>query len=154
MVELIAAGGMLLQAPGGSFEDAVGRLVDLLIANRQLNGGLREQAVGAICQREAVASTAVVEIGVAVPHARLAGVDGVAAALAASPTALYYAMAGVPISIMVVVLSAPERVDEHLHALAGVSLLLQSASVRGAVQRSADRAAALSILRGERGPGV
>jgi mannitol/fructose-specific phosphotransferase system IIA component (Ntr-type) len=154
VVELIATGGLLLQASSGSFEDAVSRLVDLLIANGQLDGGLRQGAVNAICQREATASTAVVEIGVAVPHARLAGVAGVVAALAASPTVLYDAMAGVPISIMVVVLSAPERVEEHLNALAGASLLLQSARVRSAVRHTADRATALRILSGEHGHGA
>jgi hypothetical protein len=45
--------------------------------------------VRAVCVREAVASTAIVEIGVSVPHARLAGVVGVIAGPAATPTALY-----------------------------------------------------------------
>lgn len=153
MVDLIAAGGMLLQAPCGSFEDAVRGLVATLIANRQLDGSTRDRVVRAVCQRETVASTAIVEIGVAVPHARVDGVNGVVAALAASPTAVYYAMAGVPISIVVLVLSVPQRVEEHLNTLAGVSLLLQSASVRGAVQGATDRTDVLRILRGENGRG-
>ena len=52
------------------------------------------------------------------------------AALAATPTALYYAMAGVPISIMVLVFSAPDLVGEHLNTLASISLLLQSPTLR------------------------
>lgn len=152
--DIIEAGGILLRPQTGSFEDAVRALVDMLIANRQLPAGVRERAVRAVCDREAVASTAIVEIGVAVPHARLEGVAGVVAALAASPTAVYYAMAGVPISIMVLVFSAPDLVGEHLNVLASVSLLLQSAAVRRALERAPDLAAAVNILRGENGQGA
>ena len=73
------------------------------------------------------------------------------AALAAAPSALYYAMAGVPISIMVLVFSAPELVGEHLDMLAGVSLLLQSATLRRGLEHALDAPAALRVLRGENG---
>jgi mannitol/fructose-specific phosphotransferase system IIA component (Ntr-type) len=151
-VEIIQQGGILLQPPCGTFEDAVGALVDTLIANRRVAASMRERAVRAVCEREAVASTAIVEIGVSVPHARLEGVDGVVAALAAAPTALYYAMAGVPISIMVLVLSAPDQIGEHLNVLASASMLLQSARVRRDLEHTADVGAALRILRGQNAP--
>jgi len=154
VVEIIEKGGILLRPPCGSFEDVVGALVDTLIASRSLDPTLRGAAVRAVCDREAVASTAIVEIGVSVPHARLAGVDGVIAALAATPTALYYAMAGVPISIMVLVFSAPQLVGEHLNTLASISLLLQSTTLRRALQQAPDVAAAMRILRGENGHGL
>lgn len=146
--DLIESGGIVLAPPCGSFEDGVRALVDALIANRRLPEDLREAAVRAVCDREAVASTAIVEIGVSVPHARLAGVRGVIAALATSPTALYYAMTGVPISIMVLVFSAPELAGEHLNVLASVSMLLQSDTVRRSLEQASDRATALRILRG------
>jgi mannitol/fructose-specific phosphotransferase system IIA component (Ntr-type) len=150
-VEIIERGGILLQRPCASFEDAVGSLVDLLIENGSVAPALRERAVRAVCDREEMASTAIVEIGVSVPHARVEGVAGVVAALAATPSALYYAMTGVPISIMVLVFSAPELVGEHLNTLASVSLLLQSAAVRRALQRADDSAVAVRILRGGNG---
>jgi mannitol/fructose-specific phosphotransferase system IIA component (Ntr-type) len=149
--DLIAAGGVLLRPPCGSFEDAVTGLVDTLIANSRLSSAVRERAVHAVVGREALASTAIVEIGVAVPHARVEGVDGVVAALAASPGGLYYAMANVPISVMVIVLSAPELIGEHLNTLAGVSLLLQSAAVRRGLEHAADSETALRLLRGGNG---
>ena len=148
---LIAAGGVLLRPPCGSFEDAVGGLVDTLISNARLAAAVRDRAVRAVVGRETLASTAIVEIGVAVPHARVEGVEGVIAALAASPAGLYYAMANVPISVMVIVLSAPELIGEHLNTLAGVSLLLQSAAVRRGLEHAVDSAAALTLLRGGNG---
>lgn len=149
--ELIATGGIVLRPDCASFEEAVGGLVDLLIANQCLSVSLRERATRAIVERESMQSTAIVEIGVAVPHARVEGVEGVVAALAASPTALYYAMTSVPISIVVVVLSAPELVGDHLDTLAGVSMLLQSADTRRDLAHAADSGSALRVLRGGNG---
>ena len=145
---MIEKGGILLAPPCGTFAEAVGALVDTLIGNQRLPATLRQRAVRAVCERESMASTAIVEIGVSVPHARLEGVAGVVAALAASPTGLYNAMAGVPISIMVLVFSAPELVGEHLNALASLSLLLQSATLRRRLEHAPDAAAALRVLRG------
>ncbi|MBX3023805.1 PTS sugar transporter subunit IIA [bacterium] len=149
--ELIASGGVLLRPACGSFEDAVRGLVDVLIANGCMPAALRDRAARAVVEREAMQSTAIVEIGVAVPHARVEGVAGVVAAMAVSPTAVYYAMAGVPISIVVVVLSAPELVGDHLDTLAGVSLLLQSADTRRGLEHAVDPTTAMRILRGGNG---
>lgn len=150
-VRFIEEGGVLLRPPCGSFEAAVSALVDSLIVNHRLPGHLRQNAVRAVCEREALASTAIVEIGVSVPHARMDGVAGVVAALAATPTALYYATAGVPISIMVLVLTAPDMVGEHLDTLANISLLLQSPTLRRNVEHASDADAALRTLRGQNG---
>jgi mannitol/fructose-specific phosphotransferase system IIA component (Ntr-type) len=149
--DVIASGGVLLRPACGSFEEAVRGLVDMLIANQCVPPELRDPATRAVVERERMQSTAIVEIGVAVPHARVEGVGGVVAAMAASPTAVYYAMAGVPISIVVVVLSAPELVGDHLDTLAGVSLLLQSADTRRGLEHAADSGSALRVLRGGNG---
>jgi mannitol/fructose-specific phosphotransferase system IIA component (Ntr-type) len=149
--DLIAAGGIVLRPPCGSFEQAIAGLVDVLIANGCMPAALRERAARAVVERELLQSTAIVEIGVAVPHARVEGIAGVVAAMAVSPTAVYYAMTGVPISIVVVVLSAPHLVGDHLDTLAGVSLLLQSAETRRGLEHASDSTAALRILRGGNG---
>ncbi|MFN8640260.1 MAG: hypothetical protein U0802_00830 [Candidatus Binatia bacterium] len=84
--ELIASGGIVMRPASASFGEVVGGLVDLLIANQCLPAGLRDPATRAVIERERLQSTAIVEIGVAVPHARVEGVRGVVAAMAASPT--------------------------------------------------------------------
>ena len=149
--ELIATGGIVMRPACNSFDEAVSGLVDCLIASGSLPPALREPATRAVIERETVQSTAIVEIGVAVPHARVAGVAGVVAAMAASPTALYYAMTGVPISIVVVVLSAPDLVGDHLDTLAGVSMLLQSADTRRGLERAPDAGSARQVLLGGNG---
>jgi PTS system nitrogen regulatory IIA component len=148
VTDLVEAGGILVSQSCETFERAVAVLVDSLIARGRLAETLRGRAVDAVCARENMANTAIVEIGVSIPHARLAGVEGVIAALAVSPTAVYHAMRGVPISIVALVLSAPERAGEHLNVLAGLSMLLQSQSVRRSLQAALDPAEALAVLRG------
>ncbi len=153
LTDVITPGSIRLQQPCRTFEIVVDDLVDALVASGRLPGSLRAAALKAVRDREMMASTAIVEIGVSVPHARLAGLQGVVGAFATSSTALYYAMAGVPISIVALVLSAPDRAAEHLNVLASLSMGLQSETVRHGLQNATDPEAALTILRPERGVG-
>jgi PTS system nitrogen regulatory IIA component len=149
--EVLAAGGLIIRPPWTTFEEAVDGLVDSLVRNRQISSDLRSDAVQAVCEREKMASTAIVEIGVSIPHARLDGIDGVVAAIAGSPTAVYYAMTSVPITVMAVVLSGPNLAGEHLNFIAALSMLLQSDAVRRQLRHAEDTTAALSLLRAQGG---
>jgi mannitol/fructose-specific phosphotransferase system IIA component (Ntr-type) len=144
-------GGIIIRPPWGSFEEAIEGLVSNLASNGRIKDSLKNSAVRAVCERERMASTAIVEIGVSIPHARVDGIRGVVAAIAASPTALYYAMTRVPIPIVALVLSSPDLVGEHLNFLSAISMLLQSESVRKGLQRATDATAALVFLRAHEG---
>jgi len=117
-----------------TFEDAVSGLVDHLVAGGRLPRELAAEAVRRIREREAIAGTAMVDIGVSIPHARLEGIDGIIAAIAVSPDGVYEIAHGLPISIVVLVLSSPSLTGEHLNFLSALSLLLQSARVREALR--------------------
>lgn len=147
VTDIITAGGILVQQSCQTFEGAVRGLVARMVEQGQLPAALEVQAVKAICDREQMASTVIVEIGVSVPHARLEGVQGVVGALATSPTAVYYAMASVPITIMALVLSAPDRAAEHLNVLGSLSMLLQSEALRTGLQEAEDASQAFAILQ-------
>ena len=147
VVDIIESGGVLIAPTCASFADSVAALVDSLIERGQLDARLRDPAIEAVCEREKLSSTAMVEIGVSIPHARLRGVKGVIGALAASPTGVYQAMAGVPISIVVLVLSSPELAGDHLNVLGGLSMLFQSEGLRDRVSRAAGGPAVIDLLR-------
>lgn len=147
VVDILQSGGVLLSTRYADFSDVVEGLVDGLVARGQLDAQLRDEAVRAVCEREALSSTIMVEIGVSIPHARVEGVRGVVGAIAVSPGGVFQAMAGVPISIVVLVLSAPDMAGDHLNVLAGLSMLLQSEVVRSGLADAADEAAAIEILR-------
>ncbi|OFV87276.1 MAG: hypothetical protein A3J75_08385 [Acidobacteria bacterium RBG_16_68_9] len=145
--DVLAAGGFVIRPPWQTFEEAVEGLVDSLVVNGQVPVALRDGAIQAVCDRERMASTEIVEIGVSVPHARLPGIKGVVAAIAGSTTAVYYAAAGVPITVMALVLSPPNLAGDHLNFLSSLSMLLQSESIRRGLGQAADSAAALALLR-------
>jgi len=134
--EALAAGGVMVRPEWGSFAATVSGLVERLVSSGRLPGQLAGEAVRRVQEREAVASTAMVDIGVSIPHARLDGIDGIVAAMAVSPRAVYQVGDGMPISIVVLVLSSPTLVGEHLNFLASLSMLLQSERFRQRVRNA------------------
>jgi len=146
-VDLLVPGLIRVAPPWTTLDATVAGLVDALVAAGRLPAERRADAVRAVLQREAEASTAMLEIGVGVPHARLPGLDGSAVALALSAGGLYEPVPTVPIGIVALVLSPPSAIDDHLRLLAGLGTLLRSASLRAALLEAPDGTAALALLR-------
>ena len=144
-------GAIVVQAAWDSFDETVRGLVDHLVSAGQLPSSLAEQAVRRICEREALASTAMVDIGVSIPHARLDSIKGIVAALAVSPHAVYQVADGLPISLVVLVLSSPRLTGEHLTFLSAVSMLLQSERLRRQLRGAASADEVLRLIRGNEG---
>jgi PTS system nitrogen regulatory IIA component len=151
MVSDALVGQPIVRPVWGSFDDTIAGLVEHVVACGRLPVTLAAQAVQRIREREMIASTAMVDIGVSIPHARLDGIDGIAAAIAVSPTAVYQLADGLPISIVVLVLSSPSLTGEHLHFLSSVSLLLQSAQIRHQLRTAASPRDVLRLVRASEG---
>jgi mannitol/fructose-specific phosphotransferase system IIA component (Ntr-type) len=133
--------------PGwGTFEATVDGLLDRLAATGDLSQTTRAHAASAIRAREAEASTAILEIGVGVPHARLDGLAQPLVALALAASGLYEAVPTVPIRIVALVLSPQPAHEEHLRTLADIATLLHSAELRAHLLRVSSAAAALGAL--------
>lgn len=130
-----------------SFEAVVAGLVERLAVAHQLPQALADQAVRRICEREAIASTAMVDIGVSIPHARVDGVSGVMAALAVSPEPVYEVADGLPISIVALVLSPPALTGDHLNFLSSISMLLQSENNRHNLRQATSPDAVIRLVR-------
>jgi len=138
---------VIVPEPLPSFDDAVSGLVAELVEAGDLEAGLTGPAIQAVIEREQMASTAMMEIGISIPHARLDGVHGIVAALAVSPAAVYYAHAAVPITIMSLVLSASSMSGDYLNFLSALSLMLQSPTARTTLQRATSAEEVLAYLR-------
>lgn len=132
--EALGTGSIMVRPGWDDFGETVNGLVERLVAAGRLPGVLAAEAVRLIQERESMASTAMVDIGVSIPHARLEGISGILCGMAVSPQAVYYAGNSLPISIVVLVLSSPALVGEHLTFLASLSMLLQSARFRQSVR--------------------
>lgn len=139
--ELIA-----IAPPWRTFRETVEGLIGHLARAGAIADDGVASAVKAVVAREAEASTAVLEIGVGVPHARLVGMTSPAVALAVSSRGLYEPVPTVWIDIVALVLSPPNAGDAHLHILAGVATLLRSPELRAAMLRATEPDAVLASL--------
>jgi len=88
------------------------------------------QIFDALLEREALGSTGL-GAGVAVPHARLAGLDRVCAVFVKLETPVSYdAVDDRPVDLLFALFAPPREGAEHLRALAAVSRTLRSADMR------------------------
>jgi PTS system fructose-specific IIC component len=145
--DALVSGAVVVQPAWETLGDAVAGLVHQLAASARLPRQLVETAVARIQEREAAASTAMVDIGISIPHARLDGVSGVIAAIAVSPQAVYQVADGLPISIVALVLSSPSLSGEHLNFLSSLSLLLQSGRIRERLRNAATPDEVVRLIR-------
>jgi len=127
---------VIVRSTRATLDETVAELVERLVQDGRLPRALGPAAVERILERERLASTAMVDIGVSIPHARVEGIDGIVAALALAPVAVYHVAAGLPIAIVALVLSSPSSGGDHLHFLAALSMLLQSERVRNALRQA------------------
>ena len=135
-------------APGWQgFGATVDGLIDRLSEAGLLSSETGTAAGRAVRAREAEASTAMLEIGVGVPHARIAGLDTPVVALAVASTGLYEAAPTVPIRIVALVLSPIAAIEDHLRMLADIATMLRSSELRTLLLRARDEATALEALR-------
>ncbi|HEX8655739.1 MAG TPA: PTS sugar transporter subunit IIA [Allosphingosinicella sp.] len=104
--------------------------------------GLPAKAIAsALAEREKTGSTGFGG-GVAIPHSKIEGLDGVFGYFARLATPIdYQAVDGMPVDMVVLLLSPPDAGADHLKALAGVSRMLRDrqavAKLRGARSKDA-----------------
>jgi mannitol/fructose-specific phosphotransferase system IIA component (Ntr-type) len=143
---LLRADQIVIAPAWHGFGATVDGLLDRLLEAGLLSRATRDGAATAVRAREREASTAVIETGVGVPHARIDGLAVPVVALAIAPAGLYEAAPTVPIRIVALVLSPVAALDEHLRTLADIATLLHSAELRALLLRASDGPAALDIL--------
>ena len=105
--------------------------------------------VDAVLERERLGSTGVGD-GVAIPHARVAGVDRVFGVFARLRTPVDFdSIDGRPADLIVMLLAPEDSTAEHLKALARVSRVLRREDMRELLRGAADADAMNAILGGE-----
>ena len=103
----------------------VKELIDALVAAGALDDGAGAAAVRAVMKREGLGSTGIGR-GVAIPHARLEGIEGVMGVLGRSPEGVDFAsLDGDPAKLFFLILSPPDKPDPHLKALEHISTVLR-----------------------------
>ncbi len=125
--ELLAQGGVVLKGGASSKRQA---LHIVAAAAAQVLGIVEDRVFEALLERESLGSTGLGS-GVAVPHARLEGLDRVRAVFVRldAPVA-YDAVDDRPVDLLFALFAPPRDGAEHLRALAAVSRALRSAEMR------------------------
>jgi PTS system nitrogen regulatory IIA component len=118
-----------------------------LAAARRTGLGAKE-IVAALTEREKVGSTGFGG-GVAIPHAKVAGLSRVFGYFARlSGPVDFHSVDGAPVDLVFLILSPPDAGAEHLKALAGVSRALRDRNTVAKLRGARSRDAIFALLAG------
>ena len=125
--ELLADGGVVLRSGASSKRQALHTVAE--VAAQSL-GMPENRILEALLEREALGSTGLGS-GVAVPHARLEGIERVTAVFVRLDTPVVYgALDDRPVDLLLALFAPPRDGADHLRALAAVSRALRSPVMR------------------------
>lgn len=144
--DLIPHGGVHVDLGASSRKQALQAMSDIAAEMT----GLPSRAIfDAVLQRERLGSTGVGQ-GVAIPHARLAGIDEVVGVFARLRTPVdFESIDGRPADLIFMLIAPEDAGAEHLKALARVSRLLRREDVRQRLRAAPDSEAVYAVLAGE-----
>lgn len=129
--------------------DALGKLVDLVIAQGRLAADHRRKVLDALVAREKIASTGM-ENGVALPHATVDVLEEAVLALAISPAGIPFQSAdGRPARLIVLLVIPRKAVKMNSQTLARIARLLNYEETREALARARSPREAHQIIREE-----
>ncbi len=140
--DLLEPGAVALRGGAPSKRQALSMVAD--VAARVL--GLDADVIlDGLLEREAAGSTGVGE-GVAIPHARLEGLEAIRAVVVRldAPVA-FDALDDKPVDLFIALLAPPEANAQHLRALARVARMMRQADMRKAL-RQASSTDAIHVL--------
>lgn len=115
-----------LDLPAASKKEALMSLCQLAALDVNMH---ESQIYAAINERESLASTGIGQ-GLAVPHAKVEGIDGVVGIMArlAKPVE-YGAVDGKPVDVVFMLIAPADAGSDHLRALAAASRLLRDPAI-------------------------
>lgn len=141
--DFLTAGRVSLGHQAASKKRALEELAKLLAGAEEPSA---ERVFEALLERERLGSTGMAK-GVALPHARMAGVERARGALLRLEQGVDFdALDGQPVDILVAMLVPEQATQEHLDILAALSRGLADGEVCKGLRASNDAAGALALL--------
>ena len=136
LAELLSRGAICMDMRSSRREDAVRELLQALVSDNRLPAQMLEASLEAVEKREKLGSTAIGN-GVAVPHARLQGLDGTVIAIGLSKEGVEFrALDGEPVHQVFLVLGPEEHPDDYIEVMRRISGLLQNGDFRRFMSQS------------------
>ena len=145
--DFFAGGNIVAELKATGKEEAVHELVQTLVAGGSLTKPQAAAAERAILERERKGSTGIGK-GVAVPHAKVREVEGMAGAFGRSVKGVEFgALDGQPVHLVFLLTSSPDQAEAHLEALRKVAALLKDDDYCAFLRRAKTRKELADLLR-------
>jgi mannitol/fructose-specific phosphotransferase system IIA component (Ntr-type) len=153
LADSVTPGTILLGLEGLDKRKVIEALVDLIVAGG--HGTDREAILVAVMDREAKGSTGL-ENGIAIPHARTAGVDDVVVALGISRAGIDFdSIDGKPCYLIFLIVAPPDESTKYLKALSAVALVGRDADLIARLEAAESPEGVMAVLSsGGDGPGA
>jgi mannitol/fructose-specific phosphotransferase system IIA component (Ntr-type) len=132
--EILKPESVIVFLEAGTKEQIIRQLVDVL----PLDGGAasKDDVLRAVLERESVMSTGIGR-GVAIPHAKCEGLDGILAAAGIAEEPLpFEAIDGKPVKVFFLIVSDPRTTSPHIRVLSRISRILNDKAHREALEQA------------------
>ncbi len=146
LANLLSANQIVPQMKATARWDAIGELVDVLVATGKIRPEERELVWESIKQREQTMSTGI-GFGIAIPHASSEKVDEVVAAFGRSTVGIEFdSLDEQPVFFIVLFVVPKDQFQTHLRTLAAIAKFLNDKTVRDELGKAADATQILHVF--------
>jgi mannitol/fructose-specific phosphotransferase system IIA component (Ntr-type) len=126
--------------------EAIDEMVAALIKVKAVPAGDRKKVVDAVLRREKKGTTGFGN-GVAIPHAKQEGVDGVVGTVARSAAGISFAaLDGQPVHLFFLLLSNPDQPEDHLKAMEHIFRSIKNDNLRRFMYQATTREELVDLL--------
>jgi nitrogen PTS system EIIA component len=147
LMDFIETDATIPDLESDSARGVIDEMVGALVKARNVAEADRKKVVDAILRREKKGTTGFGN-GVAIPHAKHDGVEGVVGLLARSDAGIdFSALDGQPVHLFFLLLSNPEKPEEHLKAMEHIFRSIKNDNLRRFMTQAATRDELVDLLK-------
>lgn len=137
---------IILDLDSADKEPLLSEILEKLVTNGVLSEETTKEVLSLLLKRESLGSTGIGN-SVAIPHAKLKGLDRAVAAVARSTVGVdYNSVDGEPVNIIFLILSPAEDAESHVSILKWVSTIARHADFRRFFLRAKTNAEAVALI--------
>ena len=130
----------------GEREDVIRELLNRFVAGSALAAGKVDEVLASVLKREQLGSTAIGN-GIAVPHTRLDGLDGIVVGFAHCLSGVEFnALDGAPVYEVFLVIASRESNDAYISVMERITRLVQNQDFRRFVADARDGRQVLDLI--------
>jgi PTS system nitrogen regulatory IIA component len=147
LMDFIRPDAVLPDLKAQTARDVVDEMVGAMVKTKAIPAADRRKAVDAVLRREKKGTTGFGN-GVAIPHAKQDGVGGIVGVVGRSTAGIDFAsLDGQPVHLFFLLLSNPEKPEEHLKAMEHIFRSIKNDNLRRFMCQAATREELIELLR-------